>query len=362
MNLLIVGASARAAAYSALRAGMTPFAADFYSDRDLKAVATCMRLDLESKVSHPFESFPSCPWIYTGPLENHPDFLEVVCRKRTLWGIKGASLSHVRDPDQVSVALRFAGLKTPAHRDVQSGDVTADGTWLLKPLLSAGGIGTERLSSTSNRSGPHYAQQYIPGLSLSAVFIADRDTATLAGITRQLIGVPGGEFVYRGSIGPWPVAVDVMDELILAGNELAIRFGLVGLFGIDFILDEVNQIWPVEINPRYTASVEVLELSQNRSLLDLHRRACLGEPFDAAMVEPSRYIAKEVRFATQDGIFFDDDAQVAIDPWSVPEIADIPDSGTRYKRGEPVLTIFAESKTLEGCQRELERERNLWDF
>ena len=43
-------------------------------------------------------------------------------------------------------------------------------------------------------------------------------------------------------------------------------FGLAGWFGVDFILRD-GIPWPVEINPRYTASVEIHELASGRSLL-----------------------------------------------------------------------------------------------
>ena len=62
----------------------------------------------------------------------------------------------------------------------------------------------------------------------------------------------------------------------LLGDFLAASYRLVGLFGVDFILSD-GQPWPVEINPRYTASVEVLELALRRSLLAEHRRACEAE-------------------------------------------------------------------------------------
>ena len=39
---------------------------------------------------------------------------------------------------------------------------------------------------------------------------------------------------------------------------LADRFELSGLFGVDFILDG-DQVWTLEVNPRYTASVEIVE-------------------------------------------------------------------------------------------------------
>ena len=44
-NLLILGASTRAAAFSALRAGLAPRCADFFADRDLAATCPVERVD-----------------------------------------------------------------------------------------------------------------------------------------------------------------------------------------------------------------------------------------------------------------------------------------------------------------------------
>ena len=52
---------------------------------------------------------------------------------------------------------------------------------------------------------------------------------------------------------------------------LAKRFSLAGLFGVDAIVNDEG-VWTVEINPRYTASMELVEPSLDASLVDLHVR------------------------------------------------------------------------------------------
>ena len=83
------------------------------------------------------------------------------------------------------------------------------------------------------------------------------------------------------------------------GATLAASFGLIGLFGVDLILrDDVP--WPVEVNPRYTASVEVLELALGRSLLADHARACDAEPTGPVMAPVAlrpRFVGKLIVFA-----------------------------------------------------------------
>ncbi len=83
----------------------------------------------------------------------------------------------------------------------------------------------------------------------------------LIGIVRQLVGerwLGSRNFQYAGSVGPWPVSDGTRATLARIGNVLAEEFDLIGLFGVDFILDD-EEVWTLEVNPRYTASVEIVE-------------------------------------------------------------------------------------------------------
>src|SRR3954451_15729091 len=83
--VLILGASARAAAWSALRAGLSPSAADLFADRDLAAVALCRqvrRADYPEGLIGASEFMPPSPWFYTGALENRPGLVSRLARTR----------------------------------------------------------------------------------------------------------------------------------------------------------------------------------------------------------------------------------------------------------------------------------------
>src|SRR6202158_3755437 len=73
-NLILFGASTRAAAFSALRAGLRPWCADLFADADL---AACFSVQLVSANDYPgrflniSDEAPAGPWLYTGSLENH---------------------------------------------------------------------------------------------------------------------------------------------------------------------------------------------------------------------------------------------------------------------------------------------------
>ena len=134
-HLLIVGASARAAAFSALRAGLRPECADLFADADLRARCPVWPVAAEG-YPRSFLDLPALrdpgPWMYTGGFENRPDLIDALARRRqSLWGNPAGVLRRVRSPFEVCGALRAAGLPCPV---AWAGDTPpAEGRWLLKP-------------------------------------------------------------------------------------------------------------------------------------------------------------------------------------------------------------------------------------
>lgn len=369
--LLIVGASARAAAWSAVRAGLTPTAADRFADRDLASIACCVRVgpgDYPAGLVAAAETLPRGPWVYTGGIENHPGVVARLARRRPLWGLGPRELTVARDPFELARALRESGRPALGVRRGPEG-LPRDGSWLRKPRASTGGYGIVPVGDLTG-DGPTtrcYYQERADGLSLSALFVADRaGGSVLAGVSRQLIGRPGAPFAYRGSIGPWPVPGDVIERIAAVGRALAAGLRLVGLFGVDLVLSDDGIPWPVEVNPRYTASVEVIELATHRPLAGAHRDACEGRPCDPAAAtdpHPGRFVAKAYVFADRDGVFRQtpDCLGDPAHPFRVPRLADVPAPGTPVGKGEPVLTVFAEGDDPAATLRALDEARAAWE-
>ena len=364
--LLILGASARAAAQSAARAGLRPSAVDLFADLDLAACASsCLRVEpraypdgLESLATQA----PPSPWIYTGGLENHPDLVDRIARARPLWGNPGNVLRSVRDPLAVADALARAGLPCPAVRLDPAG-LPRDGSWLAKPLASAGGRRIRPwLADSEPPPWPGYFQERVLGPSLAAVFVGQGGESALLGVTRQRLGGLEGEFAYRGSLGPAPVPESGLERIGRVGAALASAFGLAGLFGVDLVWRD-GWPWPVEVNPRYTASMEVLELATGRSLMAEHVRAF--DPGLAAGLRtssaPAGFVGKAFVMAAGPCRFPRVASRWVRSVTEVPRRADIPSVGERFEAGQPVLTVFARGPTLEECERRLERRAALWN-
>ena len=129
------------------------------------------------------------------------------------------------------------------------------------------------------------------------------------------------------------------------GTALAREFHLRGLFGIDAIVRD-GIPWPVEINPRYTASVEILERSSRIPFLQYHWTAF--ETVPAATITPPTATAiwgKAVLYARATIAFpargLWDAALVDGVDLDETQYADVPHAGEIIEQGRPVLTLFA---------------------
>jgi predicted ATP-grasp superfamily ATP-dependent carboligase len=359
VSLLIVGASARAAALSALRAGMSPECADLFADTDLRA--RCPVWPVATKgYPHHFLDLPALrepgPWMYTGGLENRPELIDQLMRRRQpLWGNPAGVLRRVRSPLGVRDALREARLPCPA---VLTGDTPppADGRWLLKPLHGAGGSGIRPWNDQAPLPRwPFYWQEYIDGEPCAAIYVGDGGTARLLGVTRQLVGEPwlhAAPFHYCGSVGPLPLDAPLRQAFADLGAALGRAFGLKGLFGVDCVLRD-GVPYPLEVNPRYTASVEVIEYATGLPAVALHRQAF--EPAasaPAARGRPAGVAAKATLFARAPLRFPD---RGTWSSWAtsfpgveiMPTFADIPRPGAVIEAGKPILTLFRRARTVD---------------
>lgn len=369
-HVLMFGASTRAAAFSALRAGLRPWCVDLFGDMDLRArcpVKTVSPDDYPGAFVRQMAQAPAGPWLYTGALENHPDLVAELARMRPLWGNDGSVLAAVRSPRTLEKMFRSAGLACPAIR-FPGARAPSHGRWLVKPLKGAGGRGIrhwtgQSLPPRSNR--PIYLQEYIEGEACAAIYLGNGPATRLLGVTRQLVGerwLHAAAFHYCGSIGPFVPAPRQREAFEHLGTVLADGSGLRGLFGIDCVLRD-GVPWPLEVNPRYTASVEVLEYAAGFSAVSWQRYVFDPTAPEPPPVTPSRAfpsIGKAILVAKAPLTF------PAEGPWvstlrppvslhAPPAFADIPPAGQPIGAGRPILTLFARGDSPAACLDSLQR-------
>lgn len=333
-TLTIIGASVRAAAQSARRAACVPLAGDLFADLDLQTLCTATQVsNYPDDLAQVLQGDQPGGWMYTGALENYPNLIEKGSAVRPLLGNGADVLREVRNPLRVAECLRRHGLSCPAVSISQDG-LPLDGTWLQKPLRSAGGAHIERLTPTTAEATSQacYYQKLIEGESCSAVYIAARGEAALLGITRQLL--VEGSFRYLGSVGPVHLGALQQSQFTDIGAALAAEFRLVGLFGVDAVINS-QDVWPVEINPRYTSSVEVLERASDLRAIALHIAACRDGVVPLwVRSQTERVCGKAIWFADE-VLTIDKDLSTALD-----DVADVPPIGTRIAKHAPVATVL----------------------
>lgn len=356
-RLLIVGASARAAAESALRANFLPMAVDHFGDQDLRRIA-----DLRVCEQFPDEiplraaELPPGPVVLTGAMENHPSVIKKLAATRPLYGCPPKAISAVRDPVGVQAILKQCNLPTIPTCNSIPNHPTGE-LWLKKPRRASNGAGIcmQVENDTSADTKTFYYQKFIKGQSYSALFVASAQSTTLVGVTEQWVGIPwlnARPFGYAGSLGPLPLKGGIRTHWERIGDSLTKNCDLRGFFGVDAVVNQ-DEIYVVEINPRFTASAEIVDTAGDGQLMQHHVRACLGGQVEIPTQPASNLVqAKAIYFAPQDiivpngietwpGETFNEDTRICL--------ADIPASGIKIKKGNPVTTLlvtgFDEKKT-----------------
>src|SRR5262249_47794062 len=154
-------------------------------------------------------------------------------------------------------------------------------------------------------------------------------------------------FHYCGSVGLLEVGEAAEALFARIGTALTAEIGLRGLFGVDCVLRD-GVPYPVEVNPRYTASVEVLEHAAGIAALPLHLAACgLGGPLTpdpsprkrgdgGAIVGKAILFARQAVTMPQTGLWSAALAQ-PLTGWR--DFADLPHPGERIEHGRPVMTF-----------------------
>jgi len=351
---IVVGASVRAFAESAARAGWLVHAADIFGDTDLRAVAIeSVRVpDYPGDLPDAVAGFPPAPVVFTGALENHPHVIEVLDRDRSLAACSADTIRAVRDPTRLAPVVRAAGFDFPETLTTAA-RLPTDGSYLVKPLASAGGRGITpwRGADADAPRRDVVWQRRVVGRPWSAAWVACRGAAVLVGASRSLRGGDWcgcGRFAYCGSIDV-PLATlptDRRRSLEVLGAALASTFGVVGAFGCDMIVTATGTVHVLEVNPRPTASMELIERATRWSLAAAHLGATTAgraaEPPGAATGIWGKAVVYTPRSPRPDAIA---SLAAAAAAWTatdgLPAIADVPAADEPLVPSGPLVTVFA---------------------
>jgi predicted ATP-grasp superfamily ATP-dependent carboligase len=356
-HVLIAGVSTRALAVSAAHAGYRVTAVDAFGDADLREIAEVLPVRPDGATRYtPAAAVAAGRAVtadavaYTSNFENFPEAVSALARGRRLLGNPAAVLTQVRNPIILARVLRQRGFAVPETRASAPPAAREPERWLLKPRCSGGGHGTTLWRIGRPVSRRAYVQERIRGLTGSIVFAADGRRAVALGLSRQLVGersFGAHGFRYCGSLlaserAPlFPRQAELLVRATALADAVTEAFGLRGLNGLDFVARDGVPL-PIEVNPRYCASMELVERATGSSLFAIHADACEGRLPGLARL-PVRVHGKAIISARRDVLVSDPVA------WRVPAIADVPHPGERIGRGHPICTLLADGPDAERC-------------
>ena len=363
-EVLICGTSTRAAAESAARAGFSVTALDAFADRDqhpsVRALSIAPDLNAEptaAAMARASRNIPGEAVAYLSPFENHPRAVAALAADRVLLGNTPETLRRVRDPFVLAEALKSHGFAGPRLLNDSNDANDSNDLWLCKPFRSGGGTRIRQWTGERTARGL-YLQERIDGTPGSIVFAAAGGACVPIGFSRQLVGdatFGAGGFRYCGSILAPPGdpqftdGAAVFDAACDVAQFVSSTFGLVGLNGVDFI-ERDGILYPVEVNPRWSSSIEIAERAFAMPFFPAHVAACTGgalPSFDCATaLEGCDAVGKAIVYARQ-AVSVGDTSSWLEDS----SVRDVPRSGERFRPGQPICSVFATAAGSAACYR-----------
>jgi predicted ATP-grasp superfamily ATP-dependent carboligase len=182
------------------------------------------------------------------------------------------------------------------------------------------------------------AQEYLPGTAISLTFLADGQRIIDAFWTRSW--ATDNDFRYRGGVIDGHLYIPRRQAAEDMAQDLVSTWGLAGWNGLDFLATE-NALYALELNPRWTGSVELWESVTCQSAFETLVRVMTGSP----TTRPARLIpsaGKRIVRAVQRCRWGEN--------WPRIEggtLADIPWPGQTFQVGQPVCTLVMAGPSAE---------------
>lgn len=396
-HVLLVGASIRAAAQSAKKAGFLVTGIDRFGDFDTRQICDRFTTFRELTALSPVEfddwvrQCPGNQFLQVGGVsEDGADVITQLAKSRRLLGISAAMQREMACPKWLretaeSSRITFpesytADESNPSFRAVSDGRIQK--RWLRKKVWQDGpscgglgvrwansGLGTSFVSRNSleltNPSIPELWQRWTEGRSYGASFYSDGESACLLGVCRSSIHRIGNRpFVYAGSYGPLTIHSSINNRLSELGQAIVRRSKIAGLFGVDVIIDRCDRVTLLEINPRWTASIELIERdwlhrgcavpmgslvgSVLRSVPTEEIRSTVGKHAGALRQFGRDTSWKRIVYATRAGQFCHESLPLRsaqlLEPFRFGglqiQIADVPNDGQIIAKHDPILTLI----------------------
>lgn len=349
---LIFAQSGRFIAQSATQAGYRVWVADCFGDQDTleiaerwQQLAPMHQLSNEKilAILSTISQGENCLLICGSGIEQHYSLLNNLPNNITLIGNTASAIEAVQTPLRFFNLLKQLDLSYPETQFEQ----IDDSEWLAKSAIGFGGTHIEHSKHITHDDALYY-QRYIPGTSGSGLFLANGKQAQLLSINQHYLQpCQSSPFRLGGIISPWIISEQHQLYLKLAINKITSALGLYGINSIDFIISEQGKLLVLEINPRISASAELL--SCNGALFQYHISACNGLlPEELTIEETSLHSRLHYYFAKHD---------VHISPEIIwPQVChDIPAGNSLIAKDDPICTFIIQQLTANDLQQHCEK-------
>ena len=175
-------------------------------------------------------------------------------------------------------------------------EIVANETMLRKYLKNAVEVDEDK---------PVLIDKYLVGKEVEIDAICDGKEVFLPGIMElvERTGVHSGDSI--SVYPPFSISEKVKDTIADYTTRLGLGIGIVGLFNIQFIVDNEEHVYVIEVNPRASRSVPFLSKSTNCNLVTIATRVMLGESLkdqgitDLRPAESKRWYVKAPAFSFQ---------------------------------------------------------------
>ena len=136
-----------------------------------------------------------------------------------------------------------------------------------------------------NVDSPVLVDRYIMGKELEVDAICDGKDVFIPGIMEHIerTGIHSGDSI---SVYPsFSVSQAVRDKIIDYTVRLGLRIGIVGLYNIQFIVDEQDEVYVIEVNPRSSRTVPFLSKSTGVPMAHIATQVILGRSLKEQGIE-----------------------------------------------------------------------------
>ncbi|OUR71789.1 hypothetical protein A9Q78_09115 [Methylophaga sp. 41_12_T18] len=353
LPVLIFAQSGRYLAESASQAGYSVWLADCFGDSETRDLADrWQQLPLFEQLNSSqlltiltnIANGEHCTFICGSGIEKYYSLLAQLPNNFHLVGNTDKIIHQLKTPELFFNLL--AQHKLPYPQSQFQLPASPDG-WLFKLNTGLGGSHVIAADKADNHNNGYFQQQ-ITGNSGSILFLANGSKTKTLAINKQ----------FTATISPLPFQLSSIETplrlsainlqlLSKAINLITQSIGLLGLNSLDFIIDDHEQLFILEVNPRPSASCELIH---NKHLFDAHLQACI-EILPESVAESPTNTSRLYYLFSPNSFVIPTDMN-----WPV-QCHDRPIAGTKIKQQHPICTVIISASSSKQCQHQYQQLR-----